>query len=709
MYSHMTTASTTEEKNLKIFKAYTEEISSRFVCAKLLKVHINVFIKYLNMNNTEVSAINKAIAGQYKDWLFYQRDNIGFFIGSDWLYRHYKSILNNFLKWLKTKGILEDAFNELSMSLQEIQNRQEERRSQFFAERWASRSDSELAEMYIFHKKKYHSLKFINRIRQEIFRLLEYAKKAGKTILTLSLQDYENLMADWLKLELVPSKEVSNFSLRDYYTGLIHFEKYLYEEGYKKSFELKDWNNKRILKYLAEKRVMETNATRARYYNIKEILRAYERYIIKTYRHESIYRQYYSDLIYFMKFLGLKTRSIYTADKETIEDFKKYLINFQYQGARFYTAGFQAARLNKIKRFYDWLTSKGYRKDNPLKDYSPKEYKSWIKKNMPKERTGKYSLVPECFGDIYNGVYAYEKAIGFAERTIIRHQFGLRKFFNYLVKINITDIKDADEMILSEYIVYLNETENEKGEKLSIPLRINLTAALKSLYRYMTRFGLIEGDPSKVIAYPKGQRGLPTNGMNESEVKKVIEMPKGETEKTIRDRAILELLYSSGARNNEICTLKIHNANIKDGMIRIDIPKGGKNFERVVPIGKMACRWITRYIEEVRKKYAYKNTDYLFINSEGKRYCNSTLLGIVKRYKDLAGFKKKKIVTHSFRVTCATGMLRQGAGIKYVQDQLGHASIQSTEKYIRLMPNDLKKMHTKFHPREKQIAISEQN
>ena len=135
-------------------------------------------------------------------------------------------------------------------------------------------------------------------------------------------------------------------------------------------------------------------------------------------------------------------------------------------------------------------------------------------------------------------------------------------------------------------------------------------------------------------------------------------------------------------------------------MVRIDEPKGGKGFERVIPIGKTACFWTRRYIHEVRQKDARPDSLHLFINKKGDVYTGSTIKNILRKYHLKSGLRKKRIVTHSFRVSCATEMLKRGADIKIVQEQLGHRSIQSTEKYLRLVPTDLKKAHLKYHPRD---------
>lgn len=162
----------------------------------------------------------------------------------------------------------------------------------------------------------------------------------------------------------------------------------------------------------------------------------------------------------------------------------------------------------------------------------------------------------------------------------------------------------------------------------------------------------------------------------------------------------MEILYSSGIRSNELRSLKIKNVDLIGEMIRIDEAKFGKQYERVIPISSSACHWIKRYIKEVRIQNVKKTSVHLFINKEGEEYERNTIWRIVKNHINKTSLKNKKISTHSFRVSCATEMLKRGANIKIVQEMLGHRKIESTSRYLRLVPTDLKKNHKKYHPSE---------
>lgn len=143
-------------------------------------------------------------------------------------------------------------------------------------------------------------------------------------------------------------------------------------------------------------------------------------------------------------------------------------------------------------------------------------------------------------------------------------------------------------------------------------------------------------------------------------------------------------------------------------MVRINHPKGGNNHQRVIPIGRVALDYLNEYIAKSRPYLENGHPEVLFLSYSGKRINTEAVLNIVKKYAFKCGFRKN-ITPHSFRVTCATLMLRHKAGLRYVQEQLGHKDITSTQLYTRLTPLDLKSVHHKTHPRERKITPSKKD
>lgn len=161
-------------------------------------------------------------------------------------------------------------------------------------------------------------------------------------------------------------------------------------------------------------------------------------------------------------------------------------------------------------------------------------------------------------------------------------------------------------------------------------------------------------------------------------------------------------------RASELCHLKEEDIDFAQGLVRINFPKGGRPQQRIVPIGRIALQCVNLYLNQARHYFLNGHPDILFLSKTGKQIDPDALREVIKGYTFKAGIRKN-ITTHSFRVTCATEMLKNKADIRYVQQQLGHKKITSTQVYTRLAPVDLKSVHQKTHPRERKITESKED
>jgi integrase/recombinase XerD len=184
------------------------------------------------------------------------------------------------------------------------------------------------------------------------------------------------------------------------------------------------------------------------------------------------------------------------------------------------------------------------------------------------------------------------------------------------------------------------------------------------------------------------------------EVQKILDQPNLGTLTGIRDRTVLELFYSTGIRLNELCNLTVYDADLQGGMLRVNQGKGRK--DRVVPIGKHAVRFLREYITKVRPRCTRKNRQIrsLIVDRYGKSISKQVVTILVRTYAREAKIKKK-VTAHTFRHPFAPELVKNGANIVAVQKMLGHVSLAPTQEYIRSLGLDLKKAHTKSHPREK--------
>jgi integrase/recombinase XerD len=289
--------------------------------------------------------------------------------------------------------------------------------------------------------------------------------------------------------------------------------------------------------------------------------------------------------------------------------------------------------------------------------------------------------------------------LNFAAGTIKGHSFFLNRFFKYLSEINITEVSAVTKDVVSDYQAHLYEEINFKGQPNGVSYQNNNIKTVKTFFRFLLQNNYIISDPAKEISYAKKPKRLPRSILSVPEAKKVIHAPDTKTALGYRDRTILEVLYSTGIRRQEVINLLLTDVDYNDGLVRVNSGKGGK--DRVVPIGKIACRYIENYIKAVRPMLIRDpHNNYLFLSLRGGKLSKNVLWELVKRYSKKTRIKKN-ISPHTFRHTCATLMLRNKANIRHIQELLGHASLDSTQVYAHVSITDLKEVHSKCHPREK--------
>jgi integrase/recombinase XerD len=181
---------------------------------------------------------------------------------------------------------------------------------------------------------------------------------------------------------------------------------------------------------------------------------------------------------------------------------------------------------------------------------------------------------------------------------------------------------------------------------------------------------------------------------------KILEGIPGDTPVHLRDRALLEVLYSTGLRRQELVDVGLLDVDVASGILRVEEGKGGKG--RVVPLGRAAGEWVERYLVSARPALLGRREDpaKLFLSKSGQPLNGNAIREIVLRWARAAGLGKA-VSPHTFRRSCATGMIRNRANPAHVKDLLGHEDFASLDAYVRLEIIDLKDAHRRFHPRER--------
>lgn len=275
-----------------------------------------------------------------------------------------------------------------------------------------------------------------------------------------------------------------------------------------------------------------------------------------------------------------------------------------------------------------------------------------------------------------------------SKNTELSYRRDILKFRKYFAGLGIEDVALISENRLKEYIDFL---ENSKLSAATVSRNI---ASIKAYYHYLEEKGVINKDISDVLKAPKIEKKLP-DILSAEEVVKLLEQPKGRTEKEVRDKAMLELLYATGIRVTELITLKISDVNLSVGFILCrDAHK-----ERIIPFGKEAKKAMKEYIENVRGKMMEDDSsDILFVNCSGKAMSRQGFWKIVKFYAKRAGITSD-ITPHTLRHSFAAHLVENGADLKSVQEMLGHSDISTTHIYANINHNRLREVYAKAHPR----------
>jgi integrase/recombinase XerD len=294
------------------------------------------------------------------------------------------------------------------------------------------------------------------------------------------------------------------------------------------------------------------------------------------------------------------------------------------------------------------------------------------------------------------------KRRGYSARTVYSYDRALRHFCDWLrgEYPGLQAISEINKDILTSYQMFLYGKQSRFGKRLSQETQYHWMGIVLWFFRWLVSSERLLMNPAVSIQLPRRPARIPRNYLSVKEMQKLLRAPNLKTHIGLRNRTILEVLYSTGMRNSELRNLRLEDLNLQDGWITIRAGKGAK--DRVVPIGKAALHFILCYLEKTRPKFARESKQpQLFLNQYGKPIGYETLNQIVQRSAKAAGIKRK-ITPHAIRHTCATAMLRGKADIRHIQELLGHSSLSSTQIYTRVEIGDLKKVHQKCHPREKE-------
>lgn len=289
--------------------------------------------------------------------------------------------------------------------------------------------------------------------------------------------------------------------------------------------------------------------------------------------------------------------------------------------------------------------------------------------------------------DTYTAYLKSERNL--SANTLESYLSDVRQHIEFLLSKNIFDINHSSNAIILSYMLYLEK------EDMAPATILRKLSSLRSYYKYLLTQRLIKKDPTTNLQPPKNERKIPS-ALTFYEATRLLSQPRGKDFKSLRDKAMLELLYATGIRVSELIALNLEDINIKIGWLKCI---GQASRERIIPISSAAIHHLENYLKEARNKQVQDKSEMaLFVNVHGKRMTRQGFWKIIKKYAAKAKIEAR-ITPHTLRHSFATHLLENGADIRSVQELLGHADISTTQIYTHLTRKKLREVYDRTHPR----------
>ncbi len=271
-----------------------------------------------------------------------------------------------------------------------------------------------------------------------------------------------------------------------------------------------------------------------------------------------------------------------------------------------------------------------------------------------------------------------------AENTVEAYIRDIMLFENFVLRMYDVPPTKVEQYMVERFLVHLFEREHKKSSQA------RELSGIKSFFNYLLLTDKIENSPTEFISAPKSSRHLP-DVLTVAEVERLIESIDVQTDKGLRDRAMLELMYSCGLRVSELISLKLSDLFFGEGYIRVN-GKGDK--QRLVPVGRTAQEYVMVYLDSRLEQLktlssTAKGEQHLFLSNRKTKLSRVMVFNIIRRAAEDAGIEKS-VSPHTLRHSFATHLLAGGASIRHVQDMLGHQNITTTEIYTHLDPEHLR-------------------
>ena len=296
--------------------------------------------------------------------------------------------------------------------------------------------------------------------------------------------------------------------------------------------------------------------------------------------------------------------------------------------------------------------------------------------------------------------YAWLRVVQYSELTIESKREALDAFISWCEDRGLEEIGQISPGSLERYQRYLHHYRNEKtGRALAVGTQYSRLTMIRSFFKWLTKKRFLSMNPAGELELPKIPYRLPRDVLTAVETERVLATIKLETPAGVRDRAMLEVFYSTGLRRRELVLLKLRDVDMERGLVLVREGKGKQ--DRVVPIGERALKWLEKYLDEVRPEFVKgPDPEFIFLTNRGRALHPGQITQLAGRYVRSSSVEKNG-ACHIFRHTMATLMLENEVDIRFIQAMLGHKSLKTTDIYTHVAIRKLKEIHTAKHPAAK--------
>ncbi len=334
----------------------------------------------------------------------------------------------------------------------------------------------------------------------------------------------------------------------------------------------------------------------------------------------------------------------------------------------------------------------------PVRHLPPEKRTKRVGRRKPRRPASTGRADPAAGNPLHSYRRAFHEwaaACGYSAVTVQTRDRSIARFIGWCDERGVTRPADISRAVLERYQRHLFLARKADGAPLSLKTQESLLNPLRAWFKWLARENHILYNPASELILPRQPRQLPKVLLSVQDVEGILNQPDIATAWGVRDRAILETLYSTGIRRMELTRLSLYDVDLAQGTVMVRLGKGAK--DRLIPIGRRACAWIGRYVEEVRPELVTRSDELaLFLTDYGEPFEKNRLGDLVRRYLRHAGIPQGSC--HAFRHAMATHMLENGADIRFIQAMLGHSELSTTQIYTQVSIGKLKEIHAATHP-----------